>query len=99
MNDAVGTAPTLTYPVRVLVFEPVALVAVSFTVYEPSVEYVWLGLWRFDVLSAPDPGSPKSQLQLVGFPVEASLKVTPSGAVPVSGVPVKSATGFVPTVM
>ena len=37
--------------------------------------------------------SPKSQLQLVGEPVEASLKATVSGAAPDNGVPLKSAAG------
>ena len=49
---------------------------------------VWLGFWTLDVFV-----SPKSQLQELIAPVERSVKSTWRGAVPLSGVPEKSATG------
>ena len=49
---------------------------------------MWVGFWV--VALAP---SPKLQLQAVGLPVERSVKSTERGAVPESGVPLKSAAG------
>ena len=46
-----------------------------------------VGFWSVDV-----PPSPKFQFQLVGVPVDVSVNVTESGAVPEVGVPVKLAT-------
>ncbi len=43
--------------------------------------YVWVGFWAVDL-----PPSPKSHAQLVGAPVEVSVKVTASGAGPLAGV-------------
>ena len=45
------------------------------------------------MFEAPDVGSPKSQLHPVGVPVEVSVNATFSAGPPVSGVPVKFATG------
>ena len=50
--------------------------------------YVWLGLCSVDVLP-----SPKSQLHEVISPVEASVNAVVTGAVPLKGVPEKSAAG------
>ena len=52
--------------------------------------WVWLGFWS--VLVVP---SPKFQDQLVGVPVEESVKFTASGAVPLLGLALKLATGAV----
>jgi hypothetical protein len=51
---------------------------------------VWLGLWV--VLVEP---SPKLHDQLVTLPVEASVKVTARGAVPLVGLALNLATGAV----
>ncbi len=49
---------------------------------------MWAGLWAVEV--AP---SPNVQDQLVGLPVELSVKATLSGTVPDVGVPLNDAVG------
>ena len=51
---------------------------------------MWIG---FFTVAFTDEPSPNDQVQEVGVLVEASVKVTFSGAVPETGVPVKAATG------
>ena len=53
---------------------------------------MWLGFWRLDV-----PPSPNVQDQLVGLPVDVSVKPTASGVVPEVGDPWKLAVGAVTT--
>jgi hypothetical protein len=74
------------YPAADLVFVAAPLVTVRLTLKAPAVEYVCDGFSLVEVLP-----SPKSQLQEVGEPVDVSVKVTASGAVPDFGVPVKFA--------
>jgi hypothetical protein len=50
--------------------------------------YTWLGLGSVEL-----PVSPKSHDREVMLPVDASAKLTPRGAKPLVGVPVKLATG------
>ena len=66
---------------------PWGLVTVNETVQVPGLK-VWLGFCRADV-----PPSPKSQAQVAGVPVEASVNWTASGPSPVSGVPLNAAVG------
>ena len=66
--------------------------AVSLTAYVPGVVYVNDGL---RVVESVVPSFWKSHSQAVGEPVETSVKSTRSGAVPVVGVPLKSAVGAV----
>jgi hypothetical protein len=66
------------------------LVAVSFTEYVPGAVYVNDGLRSVE---STVPSFWKSHAQVVGEPVDASLKSTFSGAVPVLGVALKSAVG------
>ena len=58
----------------------------SVTLNVPAAAYAWLGFCAVEV-----PPSPKFQLQLVGLPVDKSVKFTVSGAAPVVGVPEKFA--------
>jgi hypothetical protein len=60
---------------KLLLLEPPALATVKVTVKVPALLKVWLGLR--ELLVAP---SPKFQDQLVGDPVEASVKLTAKGA-------------------
>jgi hypothetical protein len=83
-----GGAGGLTVIVAVAEVEPPLLVAVSLAVYVPAVLYVCDGFCAVDV-----PPSPNSQDHDVGEPVEVSVKLTGSGAVPVVGDAVKDATG------
>jgi hypothetical protein len=69
VNEAASATPTVT--VRVVLFEPDALVAVRVTVFDPAVVYVWLGFRVVEV--AP---SPKFQDHAVGVPVDVSVNVT-----------------------
>ncbi len=55
---------------------------------------MWLGFATVALFCAPDAGSPKSQDQLVGPLVDASVNATVSGAVPLRGVPENAATGL-----
>jgi len=59
-------------------------VTVRVTVYDPVFRYVYDGFWKVEVF--PTPISPKVQFQLVGDPVDVSVKDTASCAVPVIGV-------------
>jgi hypothetical protein len=61
--------------VRVAVLEPAVFVAVRDTVYSPGSVYVCVGCRADDALP-----SPKSQLQLVGPPVDVSVNETVRGA-------------------
>ncbi len=91
IKAAVGPEPeelTVIYPSRILVDDPIAELAVSFTVYVPAVWYVCEG---FASIPSVVP-SPKSHDHMVGLPVEVSVNWTVSGAVPVVGAAVKSAT-------
>jgi hypothetical protein len=72
----------------VAVFEPAEFVAVRVTVYAPATLYVWLGFRWIEVVP-----SPKFQDQLVGAPVELSVKLTVRGACPETGEPEKPAVG------
>jgi uncharacterized protein (DUF58 family) len=83
-----GGAGGLTVIVAVAEVEPALLVAVSLAVYVPAALYVCDGFRVVDV-----PPSPNSQAHDVGAPVEVSVKLTGSGAVPVVGDAVKEATG------
>ena len=69
MNDAARAVATDT--VRLVLLEPVALVAVRVTVFEPAVAKAWLGFWAVDV----DP-SPKLHDHDVGVPVDVSVNCT-----------------------
>ena len=93
VKEAVGALPAavaVMTTLAVLVLEPVALVATSFTVEDPAAK-VWDGFCEVLV-----PPSPKSQAQLVGEPVEVSVNWTVSGAVPEVLSSVKEAVGALP---
>jgi hypothetical protein len=77
VKDTDGDANTVMYEVTVLVFDPLALVAVNFTVYVPAVTYVVEGFCKVEVVPLP-----RSQLQLVGLPVLRSVKFTTIGEQP-----------------
>ncbi|OQA58290.1 MAG: hypothetical protein BWY45_01258 [Euryarchaeota archaeon ADurb.Bin294] len=79
---------TVIYPSRILVDDPIAELAVSFTVYVPAFWYVCEG---FAINPSVVP-SPKSHAHMVGLPVDVSVNWTVSGAVPDVGVAVKFAT-------
>ena len=70
--------------------DPAELVAVSETVWNPGVEYRFVGFLA--VLELP---SPNDQLQEVGVFVDESVNVTVNGAVPEVGVPENPATGVI----
>jgi hypothetical protein len=57
--------------VRLVLFEPDVLDTVSVTVFDPAVEYVWLGFCSVDVVP-----SPKFHDHDVGVPVEVSVNCT-----------------------
>ena len=63
-----------------------ALATISFTVYWPGAKYVTAGFCKKETVPFP-----RSHFQLVGFPVELSVKFTSKGAQPDSGVAEKSA--------
>jgi hypothetical protein len=54
----------------------------------PAAVYVYVGFWAVDV-----PPSPNDHAHDVGLPVDVSVNVTGSGAVPDVGVAVNDATG------
>jgi hypothetical protein len=81
-----GATDTLTQPPMVLVFWPLALLAVSATVYVPAALYVWFGFCWEEVLP-----SPKLQDQAVGPPEDVSVNATVSGDVPLVGKALKLA--------
>ena len=87
LKSAVG-AVTVMNATFVFVFEPWALVAVNATVNVPAPVYVCEGFCNVDV--AP---SPNVQAHDVGVPVDRSVKLTISGALPMVGVALKSAVG------
>ena len=68
---------------------PLAFVAVSVTVYLPTLEYLCVGFCWVEVVP-----SPKLHFHLIGEPVLVSLKATVSGAFPSAGFAENSATGF-----
>ena len=74
--------------------DPAELVAVSETVWNPGVEYRFVGFLA--VLELP---SPNDQLQEVGVFVDESVNVTVNGAVPEVGVPENPATGVIVAVV
>jgi len=78
LNEAVSAATTVT--VRVVLFEPEALVTVKVTVLAPTVVNVWLGFW--EVLVDP---SLKFHCQEVGPPVDVSVNCTAWPAVGEAG--------------
>src|SRR5262245_39773680 len=81
------SAETFTSPARVRVFVvPSDALTVRLTVYAPIEAKLWLGLASVEVLP-----SPKSQDQPATGPVERSVKLTASGAVPDTGAAEKSA--------
>ena len=84
-----GGSSTSMYEVRVLDAEPATFVAVRVTVYVPGSAYWWTGLWAVEV--APSPNDHDHE---VGLLVDVSVNWTARGAVPVVGLPVKSATGY-----
>jgi hypothetical protein len=78
VNAATGVVPPTTmYPVMVVVFSPCEFSSVNDTVYVPLFTYVLVGFSRVLVLP-----SPKLQLHDAGEPVDSSVNVTSSGAVP-----------------
>jgi hypothetical protein len=83
---------TVIYPAFVSVSLPPEFVAVSVTVYVPSITYVCEGFCAADVLP-----SPNDQTHDVGVLVEESTNWTARGAFPDSTVEMKDATGFVET--
>jgi hypothetical protein len=86
---AAGAATvTLTQLGVVLVFWPLALLAVSATVYVPAALYVWFGFCWDEV-----PPSPKLHDQAVGLPEDVSVKATVSGAGPLVREALKLAAG------
>ena len=74
--------------------DPAELVAVSETVWNPGVEYRFVGFLA--VLELP---SPNDQLQEVGVFVDESVNETLNGAVPEVGVPENPATGVIVAVV
>jgi hypothetical protein len=72
----VGAGRVATVTVRVVALEPKAFWTVSETVRAPAVANACVGFGSEDALAAPEAGSPKLQLQDVGPPVEASVKLT-----------------------
>jgi hypothetical protein len=84
VKDAASGAPTVT--VRVVLFDPEALIAISATVLAPAVANTWLGFWAVLV-----PPSPKFHCQEVGFPVEVSVNCTVWPAIGEAGLYVKAA--------
>ena len=79
---------TVIYPVLVIVLLPAVLVAVSVTVYVPTLVYVCDGLSVEEVLPSPNDHSHD-----VGEFVDSSMKSTASGAVPEVAFAAKAATG------
>src|SRR5271155_1889597 len=71
------------------VLTPAGPLAINVTGYVPAA-YVWTTELVVTLVVLL---SPKSQNQLLIVPVELSLNVTSSGAVPLVGLPMKSATG------
>lgn len=84
----VGCAYMVIYCVRMSVSRPAAFCTISLTVYWPGLKYVTEGVCRNEVVPFP-----RSQRQLVGFPVDKSVKVTTKGAHPEVGVALKFAVG------
>ena len=64
VNAAVGSGRTITGKVITFTHPPLD-VTVRVTLYDPAAAYVWQGLCAADELAAPDPGSPKFQLQVI----------------------------------
>ena len=91
MNDAATAATTVT--VRVVLFDPEALVAVRVTVFAPAVVYAWLGFWEVLV-----PPSPKFHCHEVGLPIEVSVNATDCPGAGKAGLYVKDAVSAPPTV-
>jgi hypothetical protein len=69
VKDAASAATTVT--VRLVLFDPEALVAVNVTVFDPAVANVWLGFREVLV-----PPSPKFHCHEVGLPVDVSVNAT-----------------------
>jgi hypothetical protein len=69
VKDAPRAATTVT--VLLVLFDPVLLVTVKVTVFNPVVVYEWLGFR--DVFVPP---SPKFHCQEVGVPAEVSVNCT-----------------------
>ena len=66
VNIATGAAFTFTVlPPTRLSEHPFAFVTISLTMCGPPVENACVGFWVVEVLSAPDPGSPKFHAQVV----------------------------------
>jgi hypothetical protein len=86
VNDATG--PVITISCEVEFTNPVGPVTVNVTIKVPEEEKLYVGLVAVDV-----PPSPKFQSREDIVPVEASVKVTDSGAVPLVTDDVNDATG------
>ena len=84
VNEAAVAAPTVM--VRVVLFDPEALVVVSVTVFAPAVAKACVGFCRDDV----DP-SPKLHDHDVGVPVDVSVNCTGSPATGAVGLYANSA--------
>jgi hypothetical protein len=89
LKSATGAAALTLIDCEAVVLPPLP-VTVSETGYVPGVEYVLATVGVVAVVP-----SPRLQDRLVTLPVEVSVSVTASGAVPVLGVAVKLAWGTV----
>ena len=79
---------TLMYCFLVSVLTSPNFITVSFTVYSPARRYLCIGLRSNETEKSP---SPNRQSQNEGLPVDRSVNCTVRGAVPVRGIPEKSA--------
>jgi hypothetical protein len=57
--------------VRLVLFEPEALLTLSVTIFDPVVVYMWLGFWVVEVVP-----SPKLHDHEVGLPADVSVNCT-----------------------
>ena len=73
-----------------MLLNPPALVTFNETVKLPPLTYVWTGFCAVALTILP---SPNVQFHVVGIFAEKSVNITVSGAVPLLGIPMKSATG------
>ena len=78
----------LTVIVMLVVSLPLLLLAIRLTVKAPAAEKTWVGSCSSEL-----PPSPKSHSQAVGEPVDWSEKTTPSPALGLEGLKLKSAVG------
>jgi hypothetical protein len=83
------------YPARESVPAPAVLFAVRLTVYVPEAVYVWVVFFAALSVVLNHRPSPNDQFHVegAGVPDEVSLKLTVSGTVPDTGVPLNAMTG------